>query len=60
MRFIHYMELEFELQAQVGLKQYFRHDKSRDNFNINNKRQVLQSLVEDSKFPKEGNEDNFL
>lgn len=54
------MELEFELQAQVGLKQYFRHDKSRDNFNINNKRQVLQSLVEDSKFPKEGNEDNFL
>lgn len=53
------MELEFELRAQVGLKEYFRRDKSRDNFNINNKSQVLQSLV-DSKFPKEGTQDNFL
>lgn len=54
------MELKCELQVQVGFKEYFRRDKSRGNFNINNKSQVLQSLVGDSKFPKEGNQDNFL
>lgn len=55
------MEPDFKLQAQRGLKEkHFEPDKPKDNFNINDKSHVLQSLVEDSKFPKEGNQENFL
>lgn len=39
---VHYKELEFDLQAQEGLKEQFGRYKSRDNFNINNKSQILQ------------------
>jgi hypothetical protein len=49
-----------ELRVKKGLKgEHFERDKSRNNFNIN-KSAVLQSLVEDSKFLREGNPQNFL
>ena len=48
------------LQAQEELQEYFEGVESRVNFNLNNKSQVLQSPVEDSKFPKEANQESFL
>lgn len=57
---VHYKELEFKLQAQEGLKEHFERDKPRDDFNINNKSHVLQSLVGVPSSPKEWNRENFF